>query len=188
MQISLFALHIERAAKIGRDGGPLYETCDNCGAYPEEGLLRCKGCMNARYCNRHCQKEHWVEYPKGPCKAGTAAKSELPSQLAFNAAYNDIRARESSFGDTGFAESAVLQGLVQEWDKARMDLGLSPLGTEAPSLMDGLRVTLRKKMLMEKMEKELESMDPRLRESIEELQLMFHVGMIAMQKMPPRWA
>ena len=54
MQNSPTALQIERAAKIGRDGGPLYEPCDNCGAYPEEGLLRCKGCMSARYCNRHC--------------------------------------------------------------------------------------------------------------------------------------
>ena len=117
--------------------------------------------------------------------AGTAKKSELPSQVAFNAAYSDITARQLCGGDPGFS-GPLAQELMKEMDQAHRDLGLRRRGANAPSLMDWVQMTLRKKMLMEKMEKELELIEPRTREGMEELRLAFVAGINAMGKMPPR--
>ena len=92
-------LQIERAAKIARNGGPLYEWCDSCGTYPpaDSKLQRCSRCKAAKYCNADCQKPHWLQH-KAPCKAGTAEPAELPSQVAYNAALSEVDRRLMSDG------------------------------------------------------------------------------------------
>ena len=92
-----YMLQIERAAKIARNGGPLYECCDSCGAYPppESKLRKCSRCKAAKYCNADCQKAHWLQH-KAPCKAGTAEPAELPTQVAYNAALSEVKRRVTS--------------------------------------------------------------------------------------------
>ena len=55
-------LEIERAAKIGAHGGPLYQPCSGCSAaeQPEGPRFKlCTGCRRRYFCSRECQVAAW---------------------------------------------------------------------------------------------------------------------------------
>ena len=122
-----YTLQIERAAKIARNGGPLYEWCDSCAAYPppENKLRKCSRCKAAMYCNVDCQKAHWPQH-KGPCKAGTVEPGELPSQVAYNAALSEVKKQVTS--DERYFAALVIRGAQEGGQSASMVDMLSRLG------------------------------------------------------------
>jgi hypothetical protein len=55
------------------------QCCANCGVAGGVSLKSCKACMQARYCNAECQKNHWSKHKK-ECKQRAA---ELRDEALF---------------------------------------------------------------------------------------------------------
>ena len=109
--------------------------------------------------------------------AGTAKKSELPSQIAFNAGIKDIQAKTATL-DLDFGMK-----LQEEMVKAGKELGLRGPGA---GRLTGAALVRRKRMLMAEMARQLEMLEPSIRKGMDELQLAVLVGMSALKELPER--
>lgn len=58
--------------------------CNTCNKEegPEVNLLRCKGCLSARYCSKECQRVDWPNH-KGPCRRSNPSKPGNSSRPMF---------------------------------------------------------------------------------------------------------
>lgn len=81
-------IEIEKAAKVGWAGGPLFARCGGCGVIEGEPSTfeRCSACKAVAYCSKSCQKSQWnapTDGHKAAC--GTyEAEPSLPSSAAFS--------------------------------------------------------------------------------------------------------